>query len=114
MQRKSRLTIAFVFGSVILFSAVSGGAARLDSKETQSPASSPMLSALVNEAAKTALEKFKDKGLKEENLSITLIDLRDPGHPAQGSFRGNERVYPASVVKLFYLVAAHRLLQDKA
>ena len=29
------------------------------------------------------------------------------------SFRGHERVYPASVVKLFYLVAVHRWLEDK-
>ena len=29
------------------------------------------------------------------------------------SFHGNERVYPASVVKLFYLVAVHRWLEDK-
>ncbi len=28
-------------------------------------------------------------------------------------FRGNERIYPASVVKLFYLVAVHRWLEDK-
>src|SRR4029434_1860232 len=43
----------------------------------------------------------------------TMIDLRDPQHPLTASFRGNERVYPASVVKLFYLVAAHRWLEDK-
>ncbi len=67
---------------------------------------------LVDEAARTALEKFKDKGLKEENLSITLIDLRDAQHPVKASFRGNERIYPASVVKLFYLVAVHRWLED--
>ena len=42
-----------------------------------------------------------------------MIDLRDPQHPVTASFRGNERVYPASVVKLFYLVAAHRWLEDK-
>jgi beta-lactamase class A len=71
------------------------------------------LQALVNEAARTALERFKDKGLKEENLSLTLIDLRDAGHRQAASFRGNERVYPASVVKLFYLAAAHRWLADK-
>lgn len=46
-------------------------------------------------------------------MSVTLIDLRDPQHPATAGFRGNERVYPASVVKLFYLVAAHRALEDK-
>src|SRR2546425_4602182 len=77
------------------------------------PASAGTLQELVDEAARTALEKFKDKGLKEENLSITLIDLRDPQHQATASFRGNERIYPASVVKLFYLVAAHRWLEDK-
>ena len=39
--------------------------------------------------------------------------MRDPKLPVTASFRGNERVYPASVVKLFYLVAAHRWLEDK-
>src|SRR6266536_425808 len=68
---------------------------------------------LVNEAAHTALTKFADKKLTESQLSITLIDLRDPQHPTMASFRGNERVYPASVVKLFYLVAVHRWLEDK-
>jgi len=68
---------------------------------------------LVNDAAHTALTKFADKKLTEGQLSITLIDLRDPQHPTMASFHGNERVYPASVVKLFYLVAVHRWLEDK-
>jgi beta-lactamase class A len=68
---------------------------------------------LVDRAAKTALERFADKKLKEDELSITLIDLRDSKRPVTASFRGNERVYPASVVKLFYLVAAQRWLEDK-
>jgi len=68
---------------------------------------------LINEAAHTALTRFADKKLSESQLSITLIDLRDPQHPATASFRGNERIYPASVVKLFYLVAVHRWLEDK-
>ena len=71
------------------------------------------LQELVNDAARTALTKFVDKKLTQEQLSITLIDLRDPQHPATTSFRGNERVYPASVVKLFYLGAVHRWLEDK-
>jgi beta-lactamase class A len=73
----------------------------------------PPLKELVNRAAKTALERFADKKLREEELSITLIDLRDVKQPVTASFRGNERVYPASVVKLFYLVAAQRWLEDK-
>jgi beta-lactamase class A len=68
---------------------------------------------LVNRAAKTTLDRFADKKLQESELSITLIDMRDSKRPVAASFRGNERVYPASVVKLFYLVAAHRWLEDK-
>lgn len=67
---------------------------------------------LVNRAARTTLERFADKKLREDELSITLIDLRDPKRPVTASFRGNERVYPASVVKLFYVVAAQRWLED--
>ena len=73
----------------------------------------PSLQEVLDRAAKTTLERFADKKLEEKQLSITLIDLRDPQRPVTASFRGNERVYPASVVKLFYLVAAHRWLEDK-
>ncbi|HEU4872313.1 MAG TPA: serine hydrolase [Pyrinomonadaceae bacterium] len=68
---------------------------------------------LVDRAAKTTLERFADNKLQQDQLSITLINLRDPMRPVTVSFRGNERVYPASVVKLFFLVAAHRWLEDK-
>lgn len=109
------LAIALVFGVLVSFSNTTGGAAGsgLKLRTRSGPVRTPTIQSLVDEAARTALEKFKDKGFKADNLSLTLIDLRDPGHPVRGSFRGNERVYPASVVKLFYLVAAHRLLQDK-
>jgi Beta-lactamase enzyme family len=70
------------------------------------------LQELVNEAARTTLAKFKDKNLQESNLAITLIDLRDPQRPLQASFRGGEPIYPASVVKMFYLAMTHRLLED--
>ena len=69
--------------------------------------------ALVDKAARETIAKFADKKLEEKQLSITLIDLRDPAKPVTASFRGNERIYPASVVKLFYLAATHRLLEDK-
>jgi len=68
---------------------------------------------LVNRAAKTTLDRFADKKIQENELSITLIDLREPKRPETASFHGNERIYPASVVKLFYLVAAHRWLEDR-
>ena len=78
------------------------------------PAAVPgSLQELVDNAAHTALTKFADKKLTEKQLSITLIDLRDSQHPVTASYRGNERIYPASVVKLFYLGAVHRWLEDK-
>ena len=83
------------------------------SSQTAGPGYPSDLQAVVNEAAKAALEKFAAQKLTSEQLSITLIDLRDPQRPLSASYRGNERVYPASVVKMFYLVATHRWLEDK-
>src|SRR6185369_7095557 len=80
---------------------------------TTAAAQQSSLQDLVNRAAKTTLDRFADKKLQESELSITLIDLRDPKRPVTAGFHGNERIYPASVVKLFYLVAAHRWLEDK-
>lgn len=104
-------TICLLAAACFIVSALSSPAFA----QIESPAKAPArsLQSLVDEAAKKTLEKFADKKLDEKQLSITLIDLRDPAHPAKASFRGNERIYPASVVKLFYLVAAHRSLEDK-
>lgn len=79
----------------------------------QQSTKSTALQDLVNRAAKTTLDRFADKKLDEKQLSITLIDLRDASHPVTANFRGNERIYPASAVKLFYLAAAQRWLEDK-
>jgi beta-lactamase class A len=73
---------------------------------------SPALQAIVDEAARETIRRFNDKKLAENQLAITLIDLRDAARPAMASFRGEERIYTASVVKLFYLAAAHRWLED--
>src|SRR5574341_653838 len=97
------LSVAFV-GSV---------PAQQNFPSTPSAADLKTLQDLVNQAAHTTLTRFADKKLIENQLSITLIDLRDPQHPVTASFRGNERIYPASVVKLFYLAAVHRWLEDK-
>lgn len=106
MKRKTTSLLAVVLFSVSIF-------AMLAQAQSESKPTTRTLQALVDEAARKTLEKFADKKLEEKQLSITLIDLRDPAHPAQASFRGNERIYPASVVKMFYLAAAHRWLEDK-
>src|SRR5207253_5242116 len=107
----------FVFSSIVVavlsISAASTIAQQRDSLAAVDYSRAASLQELVNQAAHTALTKFADKKLTENQLAITLIDLRDPQHPVTASFRGNERIYPASVVKLFYLVAVHRWLEDK-
>src|SRR5262249_45482352 len=50
-------------------------------------------------------------GLTADKIALTIIDLNDREHPAWASHRGQEMIYPASVVKLFYLVAAHHQLE---
>jgi beta-lactamase class A len=74
---------------------------------------SEALQTLVDKAANEVLEKYKAKGLKAENLAISLIDMRyNTDNEPVAEFNGEEKIYPASVVKLFYLVAVHRWLQD--
>lgn len=68
---------------------------------------SDLLKAIVETASQEAISKYSAKGLAAENFAVTLIDVRDPQNPKSGDFRGNERIYPASVVKLFFLAAAH-------
>jgi beta-lactamase class A len=76
------------------------------------PETSVQLQTLVDKAAAGTIEKYSAKGFKPENLSITLIDLRDPQSLKFAEYRGEEKVYPASVVKMFYLTAVHRWLED--
>jgi beta-lactamase class A len=75
-------------------------------------AHSPRLQTVVDRAVQGAFEKFADKKLSPNQLAVTLVDLRDPQQPVQAGYRGGEQVYPASVIKLFYLVAVHRWMED--
>ena len=70
------------------------------------------LQALVDAAVHQTLTKFADRKLKPDQIAFTLVDLRDPQRPVRASYRGDAQIYPASVVKLFYLVAVHRWLED--
>lgn len=50
--------------------------------------------------------------LERGQLAVTWVDLKDAANPRWAAHRGGDLVYPASVVKLFYLVAAHRWMED--
>lgn len=73
---------------------------------------SPRLQKIVDRAAQQALAQFAPQQLQSNQLAVTLVDLREPTRPEHAAYRGGERMYPASVIKMFYLVAAHRWMED--
>lgn len=79
---------------------------------TTAPARDERVQRIVDTAVAAALKEFAAKKLQSNQVAVTLIDWRDANQPKLGSFRGDERIYPASVVKLFYLAAAHRWMED--
>jgi beta-lactamase class A len=70
------------------------------------------LQTLLNQAVSKTIDDFQAKNIKPEFVAVTLIDLRDPNNLKTANVRGNERIYPASVVKMFYMAALHRWLED--
>jgi beta-lactamase class A len=62
---------------------------------------------------RTVTEVFAEfTALKSNQLAITMVVLPKDKPQIQASYRGNEPTYPASVIKLFYLAAAHRWMED--
>ena len=66
----------------------------------------------MDRAISSVLQPFAAQNLQPDQIAVTLVDLREPTRPESAGFRGGERIYPASVIKMFYLVAAHRWLED--
>lgn len=74
---------------------------------------SPALQTLLSAAVASALnEKFKDKKIRSDEIAATLIDLHNAEHPQMANFNGDLKLYPASVVKLFYLAAIKQWVAD--
>ncbi|OKH19240.1 serine hydrolase [[Limnothrix rosea] IAM M-220] len=87
--------------------------------------SSDRLEQLGKQILQNTWQKFPS--LRTDQLALTWIVYDEPvivntggalspeafwQHPVRGfSYRGDERIYPASVIKLFYLVAIHEWLE---
>ncbi len=69
------------------------------------------LQGAVRAAVESTLTAFETRKLEADQLALTLIDLTDPAAPVGASHRGDVQIYPASVIKLFYLVAAHQWME---
>lgn len=65
----------------------------------------------VDKAVSETLAEFSSTGLKKENIAVTVIDLSG-GEPVKADFRGGDQIYPASVVKMFYMAALHKWEAD--
>jgi hypothetical protein len=66
----------------------------------------PRLAAIGDRVVGAALRKYASAGLAADCLAMTLV-VPDGAKSIGWNHRGHQPVYPASVVKLFYLVAAH-------
>ena len=69
------------------------------------------LKAVVDKAISEVIEA--NEKLKPEDIAATVIDLSDPKNIIWANSRGEAMIYPASVVKMFYLAALHRQLEDR-
>lgn len=116
-----RKYIAFLAGLAIIFSA----SVRVEAQRSRiakidlpkgyqpiAPEFSPALQTLLDNAVKATLDKYAAKNLTADDVAATLIDLRDAKNLKTAHYRGDRQIYPASVVKLFYLNALHQWLED--
>jgi beta-lactamase class A len=69
------------------------------------------LQTLLDKAVAETLQEFSDKNLQSNQLAATVINLSSD-KAVTASYRGDVPIYPASVVKLFYLVAAHQWMEE--
>jgi beta-lactamase class A len=107
-----------VFFSVLVLS-VSGQTASVE-KEIVKPkdylppdiALSPSLNSKLDAVIRDILYSYREIGLRSDEIAVTLFDMRDPHSLRSANHRGEERIYPASVVKMFYMAALHRQVED--
>lgn len=72
---------------------------------TQSAELQTILSAAVADVS-------KEKNFKLNEIAATVIDLRDPANLKTANVSGEMQLYTASVVKMFYMAALERQLED--
>ncbi len=75
---------------------------------------SAMLDGVVEQTVRETIAAFATQNLLANELAVAVVDLAgaEGEIPRMGCYRGGEQVYPASVIKLFYMAAAHRWMED--
>jgi beta-lactamase class A len=115
----STLFRSIVSIAVLCLAAGAAAAQKIDRKtEILKPANyqalqlsdSPRLNGVLTAAVSETLAA--NPGFKPEEIAATLIDMRDQARFEWANVSGEKRIYPASVVKMFYMAALERQLQD--
>ena len=100
----------FVMTMALLLAADALAAGALDQ-----PTPSDRLSRFATAAVRSVQSDKPDYRLQDDQIAVTIIQLPPSDAPKAatvGHFRGDELIYPASVVKLFYLAHAHHLIHQ--
>jgi beta-lactamase class A len=92
--------------AIVVLAWLLAGTALADFRRFEEVPVSSRLEAGVASVAREAFARYP--ALTPGNLSLTLVRLDGASGPARASFAGDVTYHPASVVKLFYLAAAHR------
>lgn len=79
--------------------------ARADFREFRAVPVDDGLAAKLNRVADVALKEFPK--LTADNLALSVIDLTKPEHIVRADYHGDAAFYPASLVKLFFMVEAY-------
>ena len=103
MKRRSLHRLVGSLAGLILIVALPASALA-DYREFRAVPASAYLGAKVNRAAEASLENFTR--LTPDNLALSVIDLTKPESPVRADYHGDVAFYPASVVKLFFMVAS--------
>jgi len=90
------------FVTFILFSSV----ALADFREFKAVPVDAELGAKLNRAAEASLKEFPR--LTADNLALSVIDLTKPETSVRADYHGDVSFYPASLVKLFFMVEVYR------
>ncbi|MEP7074280.1 MAG: serine hydrolase [Acidobacteriota bacterium] len=70
------------------------------------------LQSILSTSLDDVLKSYTANSFSATDIAATLIDLRDAKALKWANVQGNEQIYPASVVKMFYMTALERQLED--
>lgn len=70
------------------------------------------LRSLLESSINDVLGSYAGGTFKPDHIAATVIDLRDARKLKWADVRGEEAIYPASVVKMFFMAALEQQLQD--